>query len=185
MMHILALAAAGSAFLPSALGQWLWIDKDCRKVFSDRAPPISILQKDILKQPGSKAVGFDAPVAPLETEPAPAMRAAAPVQSGFATLQLSGRDTELESRKKQAADLEMAQKQAEAKKLVSAKADNCERARKGHASLLSGVRISVANAKGEREFMDDAARLSESRRLRAIADSDCLNNPTWSPAALP
>ena len=62
---------------------------------------------------------------------------------------------------------------AESEKTVAAKADNCERVRKGQASLLSGVRIAVINAKGEREFMDDNARLTETRRLQTIADNDC------------
>lgn len=83
------------------------------------------------------------------------------------------KDSELESRKKQTADLEKAQKQAESDKLAAAKADNCERVRKGQASLLSGVRIAVVNAKGEREVMDDNARLLETRRLQTIVDSDC------------
>ena len=86
----------------------------------------------------------------------------------------TARDVELETRKKQAADLEKAQKQAEAEKIASAKADNCDRAMKGQASLLSGVRISITNAKGEREFLDDNSRLTEARRLQTIADSDCL-----------
>ena len=31
--------------------QWLWLDNDGRKVFSDRAPPPEIPDKNILKQP--------------------------------------------------------------------------------------------------------------------------------------
>lgn len=86
---------------------------------------------------------------------------------------LSGKDAELEARKKQADLLEEGKKQAEAEKLVKARADNCERAKKGQATLNSGVRIAITNAKGEREFMDDAARTAETKRLQAIAESDC------------
>ncbi|MEO8013514.1 MAG: hypothetical protein ABI642_05170 [Polaromonas sp.] len=86
---------------------------------------------------------------------------------------LSGRDAELEARKKQADALEEGKKQAEAEKLAKARADNCERAKKGQATLKSGVRIALTNAKGEREFMDDAARSLETKRLQAIAESDC------------
>ena len=185
MMHTLALAVLGGAFMPPALSQWLWIDQDGRKVFSDQAPPVSIPQKNILKQPGNRTAGSDAPVASRETGLAPGVRVAAPVQSSSGALKLSGKDPELESRKKQASDLEKTQKQAEAERLASVKADNCERARKGQASLLSGARISITNAKGEREFMDDAVRLSESRRLQAIADNDCINSLPLNRAVLP
>lgn len=172
-MRTLILSLAGCAFTAAALAQWEWIDKDGRKVFSDRAPPADILQKNILKQPGSKAPNPVAPIASQQNLSPPAMRVPAPMQSSSAP-KLLGKDIELEARKKQAADLEKAQKHAEAEKLAGVKADNCERAKNGQASLLSGARISVTNAKGEREFMDDNARLSETRRLQAVADSDCL-----------
>ena len=86
---------------------------------------------------------------------------------------LSGKDAELEARKKQASMLEEAKKQAETEKLSNARAENCERAKKGQAALKSGVRIAIINAKGEREFMDDAVRSVETKRLQTIADSDC------------
>ena len=173
-MPTLVLAIAGGAFALPALAQWEWLDKDGRKTFSDRAPPAGILDKNILKRPENKSPGPGAPGAFGETVPVPAAaRASAPVPSAGTPKPL-GRSSELEIRRKQAADLERVQKQLDAEKLASAKADNCERARSGQASLLSGVRMSVVNAKGEREFMDDNVRLSEARRLQAIADSDCI-----------
>jgi len=39
-----------------AAAQWQWIDKDGRKVFSDRPPPSDIAPNRILKQPGQRAV---------------------------------------------------------------------------------------------------------------------------------
>ena len=169
----LILAIAACSFTLPALAQWQWIDKDGRKVFSDRAPPADVLKENILKQPGSKAVITAVTIGSQESASVPAVRASAPVQSSSAP-KLSGKDAELEIRKKQAADLEKTQKQAEAEKVAAAKADNCERVKKGQVSLLSGVRISVTNARGEREFMDDNARLNETRRLQTIADSDCV-----------
>jgi hypothetical protein len=35
----LLLAVAGASFAIPALAQWQWIDKDGRKVYSDRSPP--------------------------------------------------------------------------------------------------------------------------------------------------
>ncbi len=168
LTRTLVLAMAGSALTVPALAQWQWLDKDGRKVFSDRPPPIDIPQKSILKEPGIKAPSPAQGVAsstPAPVASAPAAKASTP--------RISGRDAELEARKKQADALEESKKQAEAEKLASARADNCERVKKGQAALNSGVRISVTNAKGEREFMDDAARSLETKRLQAIAESDC------------
>lgn len=170
----LILAIAGSSLALPALAQWQWIDKDGHKVFSDRAPPVDIPQKSILKQPGSKiqppAPGTDTGAA----APAPAVMASAPANKA-GTPKLSGKDAQLEARKKQADELEAANKLAEEEKLAKSRADNCERAKKGQATLKSGVRISVTNAKGEREFMDDTARAAENKRLQAIAESDCAS----------
>ena len=172
-IQVLILAIAGGAFTLPALAQWQWIDKDGRKVFSDRAPPADVLQKNILRQPGSKPAGAAVPNIFQETMASPVLRASAPVQKPAAP-KPSGKDAELETRKKQSAESENAHKQAEAEKIAVAKADNCDRAKKGQANLLSGVRISVVNNRGEREIMDDNARLSETLRLQAIADSDCV-----------
>jgi hypothetical protein len=38
----------------TAMAQWQWLDKDGRKVFSDRAPPPDVMEKDILKRPGGQ-----------------------------------------------------------------------------------------------------------------------------------
>ncbi|CAM3316589.1 DUF4124 domain-containing protein [Polaromonas hydrogenivorans] len=168
----LILAIAGSSLAMPALAQWQWIDKDGRKVFSDRAPPADILQKNILKQPGSKTPSPPSGTDTGATAPAPAVLASAPAGKASAP-KFSGKDAQLEARKKQADDLEAAQKQAEEEKMAKARADNCERAKKGQATLKSGVRISVTNAKGERDFMDDAAKAAETKRLQAIAESDC------------
>ena len=169
----LILAIASSSFTLTALAQWQWIDKDGHKVFSDRAPSADIAQKNILKQPGGKAITpSPATDATTAAAPAPSALSSAPVGKASAP-RLSGKDAQLEARKKQADDEEEAKKKAEEEKLAKAKADNCERAKKGLATVQSGVRLSVTNAKGEREFMDDNARLLEAKRLQGIADSDC------------
>ena len=149
----------------AALAQWQWIDKDGRKVFSDRSPPAEIQKKDIVKQPGGKRTSLPASSADPTSPAAAAVRAGA--------LKLSGKDAQLEARKKQADEEEAAKKKAEEEKLAHTKADNCERAHKGLATIQSGVRLSVINAKGEREFMDDNDRAKESKRLQGIADTDC------------
>lgn len=150
----------------AALAQWQWIDKDGRKVFSDRAPSAEVPEKNILKQPGLKP--------PSPAPDAEATAAATPlVVNKAGTPKLTGKDAQLEARKKQADDEENAKKKVDEEKLAKSRADNCERAKKGLVAVQSGVRLSIINAKNEREFMGDNERAKEIKRLQAIADSDC------------
>lgn len=165
--HI-ALGLAGWAFALSAVAQWQWIDKDGRKVFSDRPPPADIRDRDILKHPANRAPAPET----QNTEAASTPAAAAPGRSG--TLKISGKDAELEARKKAVADEAAAKKKAEEEKLALVKAENCSRAKRGLITFQSGARIMTTNAKGEREFMDDKARADESKRLQTIVDRDCV-----------
>lgn len=166
------LALFGASFALTAAAQWQWLDKDGRKVFSDRAPPAEIQEKSILKRPSGMAVRA-APVADateVATTPAPTASAAA---SKSTTGKPQGKDAQLEAKKKKAEDEEEAKKKAEEETQAKARADNCQRAQKGLVTLKSGIRIAVTNAKGEREVMDDAARAAEGKRVQGIIDSDC------------
>lgn len=149
----------------TAFAQWQWIDNEGHKVFSDRAPPPDIVDKNILKRPNSRAV------LPVDDSEAPAP-AATPVAVPEAT-KAAGVDKELEARKKQAADAEAAKRKAEEERVTKAKIENCARAKQAKASLESGVRISRTNAAGEREFMDDSAKATELKRIQGIITSDC------------
>ncbi len=166
----LLLAIVGSSFALPALAQWQWVDKDGRKVFSDRAPPGDVQEKNILKRPAG--LNQTAAVPASENVAATALTASSPAVKASAP-RLSGKDAQLEARKKQAEEEEEAKKKLEEEKTAKARADNCDRAKKGLASIQSGMRLSVTNAKGEREFMDDNARAAEAKRLVAISESDC------------
>jgi type IV secretory pathway VirB10-like protein len=168
----LILAVAGGSFALTAFAQWQWIDKDGRKVYSDRSPPADILEKNILKRPRGAQVAA-APVASDAPAAAPAGTASAAAKGNAGAPKLSGKDAQLEAKKKQAEDEEATKKKAEDEKLAKAKADNCELAKKGQASMKSGVRILTTNAKGEREVLDDSAKAAETKRLQAVIDSDC------------
>jgi hypothetical protein len=152
-----------------ALAQWQWVDATGRKVFSDTAPPESVAEKNILKRPSASARA-SAPSA--ATAPAAANNATAKGGKAAAP-QPSGRDDELEARKKQAEEAEKAKKKAEEERLSKARAENCKRAKSAQATLDSGVRIATTNAKGEREIMDDAVRAREAKRLGDTIRADC------------
>jgi len=154
----------------SAMAQWQWIDKDGRKVFSDRPPPADTPDKNILKQPAGRSPAAVLPAAAVA--PTTDTGAAAPQTAGIAP-KLSGKDKELEEKKKQAEDAQAAKKKAEEQKVAQAKADNCTRARQSKAGLDSGMRIASTNDKGERVIMDDTARAAETQRVQSIINSDC------------
>ena len=165
----MALVVLTSVMSASALAQWQWVDNTGRKVFSDTAPPPGIPEKNILKQPGAKATVVT-PAAPTDAEdkaktsatPSPALSPAS-----------TGKDEALETRKKQADEAEKAEKKAAADRLAKARADNCAQAKQGKATYDSGVRVVITNAKGEREFVDDAKRAEQVKRLNEIIQSDC------------
>ena len=150
----------------SAMAQWQWVDSTGRKVFSDTPPPAGTPEKNIIKAPGSRSAAA----------PRVAVAATAPAQgtpSAAAAPKPSGRDEQLEAKKKQAEEAEQAKKKAEAEKVAKSRAENCERAKRAKATLDSGIRIATTNAKGEREIMDDKARGDEAKRMDETIRSDC------------
>lgn len=147
------------------LAQWQWIDKDGRKVFSDRSPPADVPAKNILRQPGVKG----APAAVPEPQAA-ASQAARPAASAP---RLSGKEKELEDKKKQAEAAAAEKKKAYEEEVAKVRTENCARAKRAKATFESGVRVARTNDKGEREIMDDAARAAESKRLEAVIANDC------------
>ena len=148
-----------------AAAQWQWLDKDGRKVFSDRAPPPDIMEKNILKRPGNRT-GPQVMVSESDT-PTAAASAAIPPKAGV------GVDKELEAKKKQAVEAEAAKKKAEQDKITKAKVENCAMAKQAKATMDSGVRIGRINAAGEREVMDEAARATENKRIQGIMATNC------------
>ena len=169
MKHTALTLLIALALLPLAgQAQWMWVDKDGRKVFSDRAPPSSVPDKSILKRPGQRGAAsspVEAPNTANTPAPTPLPAASAP--------KLSGLDKELEAKKKKAEQAELEKRKAEEARIAQAKSENCTRAKAAKAGLDSGARIARFNAKGEREVMDNATRQAETQRLQAIIASDC------------
>lgn len=165
------LTAALTLTCVAASAQWQWIDKDGRKVFSDRAPPAEILEKNILKRPAGHAKAQNTQdKSDSESESAPA----APVPPLPAnTPKAAGVDRELEAKKKLAQDAELAKRKAEEERVTKAKIENCARAKQAKITFTSGVRVARSNAAGEREILDDAARTAELKHIQTVIDSEC------------
>lgn len=165
---LLAVALIGFSF--AATAQWQWLDKDGRKVFSDRAPPADIQDKNIIKRPGN----FKLPAAPVaETAGEPDGKPSATAATSPALPASGGLDKELEAKKKQAKDAEAAKRKADEERVAKAQIENCARAKQAKTTFESGVRIGRTNAAGEKEFMDDAARAAELQRVQSIIARDC------------
>ena len=181
-MHKLLLLAVACTWAMGAAAQWQWIDKDGRKVFSDRPPPQEIPEKSILKQPGGSRPTRAAPAAaPADGTPGataeavPGAVAAAPAAAAkpVASAPGSGKDKALEEKKAQAEAAEAAKKKAEEEKIAKAKVENCTRARQAKASFDSGRPITQSNAQGERIFLDEAGRAAEVKRINGVIAADC------------
>lgn len=167
--HKLLLIAWACTLSLGAAAQWQWIDKDGRKVFSDRPPPQDVPDNKILKQPRFMPALPTAPAAgsPADTDAAPAARPAASAAAG------SGKDKELEKKKAQAEADEAAKKKAEEAKQAAARAENCNRAKEAKVLYETGRPMRKPDAQGELIFMDEAARAAEMRRIQSIIDADC------------
>ena len=168
-VHSIFLGLVLAALSGSCLAQWQWLDKDGRKVFSDRAPPSDVPEKNILKRPNGVAKAAATAEAGADTNgnaaSAPPAAANLPIPGGL--------DKELEAKKKQAAEAEAAKRKATEAANAKAKIENCSRAKQAKANFDSGIRITQTNAAGEREILDDAARAAEVKRIQSIIDSDC------------
>jgi hypothetical protein len=160
-----------------ALAQWQWVDASGRKVFSDTAPPQGIPEKNILKRPnGAAAVLPQASPAPTPSEAA-------------AEIKPSGVDPKLEAKRKEAERAEAAKRKEAEDKLAKARAENCTRAKNAKATMNMGTRVMTVDSKGERTFLDDAARAAEIKRLDGIIALDCgpmaANTAGTGPKAVP
>ncbi len=168
-LRLLLATVLVACLAPLAQAQWSWKDKDGRRVFSDQPPPTSVAEKDIVKRPP----GVRAPAVANEVSASTPSAATSTTSTTATAPKISGKDSELEKKKKEADAKEAAVKKAEADKNAAAKKDNCDRAKRAKAGFDSGTRISTTNAQGEREIMNEATRASETSRLQGIISSDC------------
>lgn len=156
----------------AASAQWQWTDKEGRKVYSDRAPPADVLEKNILKRPEARSTTAgraDAVTPAAVSDPA----VTAPPQGTASSPRLSGVDKELLEKKKKAEEAEVAKRKTAEENRLKAKVENCARAKQSKATLDSSMRIARINEKGEREVLGAAERAAEAKRVQSIIDADC------------
>lgn len=172
-LHKYILVALVCTWSAGAMAQWQWLDKDGRKVFSDRPPPQDIPEGKILKQPRFVPAARPASASEDGAPAVAAPTAAAPTSAPASAPAASGKDKELEKKKAQTEAEEAAKKKAQEEKQAAARADNCKRAQQAKTGLDSGTPMKQTNAQGERVFLDEAGRNAESKRIQGIIDADC------------
>lgn len=167
-IHLL-LALTCCLVLTPASAQWAWRNSTGSLVFSDRPPPPDVPVRNIVKQPGGIARQAELGDA-VSAAQAPASAASTPVAAASASTK-----AEADDKKKADAEkaLEAAKQKAEADKLAKTRAENCARAAQANTTYESGVRVARANAQGQREFLDDAGKATELKRIQGVIATDC------------
>jgi len=156
------VALACTAGMGTAWGQWLWVDGNGNKVFSDTEPPADIPASRILRRPSERP-------APPARPPAPPAPVAAP---GAATPQ-DKKIPPLEAQKQQAEEAEKAKEKAAEQKAALVRAELCQRAQRQWASLGTDKMLRTMNEKGERVFMSEDTRNAEKARLQQAMQQNC------------
>lgn len=152
----LVVALAFSCCASAALAQYVWLDANGVKQYSDTPPPASVPNSKILKSPNS---GYQAPAASSDDAAKTDDTAKkAPMTTAEKNADFTKRKMEQAEKDKQ--DAAKAQQAADKKK-------NCENANNYKRVLESGERISSMNQAGERTYMTDDERtqaLQENKR---------------------
>ncbi len=157
--------ALGLMLALPAQAQWKWRDKAGQTQYSDLPPPAGTADADILLRPnaGQRRAAAAPAVAAAASDAASAAPRLAPKAS----------EPELEAKRRKAEEEAATKKNADEARMAVARADNCVRAKAQVRTMESGVRVTRTNEKGEREFLDDAARAAEAQRSRGVVASDC------------
>ena len=144
-----------------AFAQWVWKDDQGKVIASDQAPPPSVPQSRIIKEPRARSAGA----------PAPAVDASKADPKGDAPKSLA--DRELEARQQQKETADAAKKADEEATKARAMQDNCSAVRGNLAALQAGGRAARFNEKGERVYLDDSQRASEIQKSQAQIAQYC------------
>ena len=146
-------------FAPAS-AQYVWIDQNNKKHYSDQPPPASVPNSRILKAPRNRpAVNInDAAQNGAVTGTSTGASSAAPAKLK-APMTTAEKNADFNKRKMEQAEKD--KKAEEERKRADAKAQNCERARAAQRSLNSGERITRVGKNGEREYIGDEERTRE------------------------
>lgn len=154
--------------LSGAWAQWQWVDEGGRTVYSDRPPPISVPERNILRQPRGAAPTV--PVSPATAPDATEATTPAPPNANAPELAI---DPEFQKKMEAEDKAHQEEEAAVQARNQQIKALNCANARRALAQLEPGRRVSTINEKGETGFMDDATRARERESAQAVVRENC------------
>ena len=152
MKRFLVLVAGLALGFAAAAQQYKWVDQNGRTQYGDNPPP------------GVKATPMRAPAAGSPSAPAAA-------QSGGKPSSTAEQDAAFRKRQEDAA--KAADKAAQSAGDAAQKKEQCARSQEYLRSLESGQRIAVTDRNGERAFLDDDQRASETVKARQMVQQAC------------
>jgi len=152
MKRFLVLAAGLALGFAAAAQQYKWVDQNGRTQYGDNPPP------------GVKATPLRAPAAASP---------AAPTASQSAGKPASAAEQDAAFRKRQEDAAKAADKAAQSAGDAEQKKEQCARSQEYLRSRESGQRIAVTGKDGERAFLDDDQRASETIKARQMVQQAC------------
>lgn len=162
MTHFPLRRLAASAIVSIMLGmagaaaaQYVWLDEQGIKQFSDMPPPASVPANRILKQPKDAQAPTSAPA-----------DHAANVAPGKPEMTVAEKNADY--RKRMAEQAEKEKKAADEARVAAEKTKQCDRAREYIRTLESGARIARVDQNGERAYLTDEQRERELRDARQV-----------------
>ncbi len=166
MTRLLFLIATATLLcLPLHAQPYKWKDAQGRTVYSDQPPPNNIPQEDVIKgfKPKSSQApaATSAPAAEGDAKPAPAVK---PAEARPKPKSVAEQEMEFKKRQQDKAEAEEKKQKTEAEE--KQRTEYCERSKGYLRALEDGVRIAETNAKGEKNYMDDAKRQRELEDLK-------------------
>lgn len=147
----------------SAFAQYVWLDEHGIKQYSDVAPPPSVPNNRILKQPHAAAIQ-------LQSDKS-AEKPADAASDDATKAPMTTADKEADYKKRKLEQEAKDKKIAEETKRKQANEENCTRAKAYLESLKSGMRITTTDSNGERSYLTDDDRAKEVSRAQESIDS--------------
>lgn len=157
-----SLTLAAACFISSsALAQYIWIDENGHKQYSDHTPPASVPKNKILQFGGKPADDQDSATNVTNT--------------GDQKKQPESlAEKELAFKKRQEAAAAKAKKEEDDAKAAATKTENCRRLKEYKQGLESGLRMSEMNANGTTGYMTDEKRAQQLNTVNSNM-SECGN----------
>ena len=149
------------AMTAPASAQYIWLDKNNVKHYSDQPPPPSVPSSRILKAPRGAPANLTRGT--TADESSPASNGASPAAKTQQPMTTAEKNADFNRRRIEQAEKE--RKAAEEKQRADARAENCARAREYQRALQSGQRITRTGQDGQRAHLSDDERASESQKV--------------------